>query len=145
MNKAPGGQPGNPSQLTTGKRTQRHGMVLAELGTKYPAIYRDIRHLRRVLERQTADPDGTIPVLTGAKINQACRWELTARIAQRMVADGNLGPAETLNALNTMTHATRQRDALLGKLDLNGSLAEDGDVWGKLDAQRAPQAEPGGR
>ena len=123
---------GSANNLIHGKRTERHGMVLANLGEKYPAIYRDIRHLRKVLERHKANPDKTIPVAIAARINQACRWELTARIAQWMVAHDNLGPAEKLNALNTMTNATRQRDSLIARLGLNGEPAAEPPDAGEL-------------
>ena len=105
---------GNLNALRTGHRTNRAGMVLGELGKRHRAIYQHVKQLRRGLERLLRDAQGQLPLLVVAQVNECCRWELVARIAQKAVADTEQAPAgEVLNLLNVGANATRNRNAIM--------------------------------
>ncbi len=126
--------PGNVNALKSGNRTDRAGIALAQLGKRYAGIYHALKILRRAVEKHVAGPLGTVDLGMGAKINEAVRWEMVARVTQKLIADHpEMPPGETISALNTVANATRQRNAMLGKL-LDGKVTGD-DPWAVIDSE----------
>ena len=141
-------KPGNSAAIRNGNRTTRRGgIVLAELGKKYSAVYDSLKTMRRALESLVAGPQGQIDLLTVAKINEALRWEMTARIQQRVITDNPaMPPAEIISALNGIGNATRNRNAIMAKL-LNGKTTDPAadDPWlALLDSPEATGGERSG-
>ena len=131
---------GNCNRLTTGYRTERHGMVLATLGDRYSGIYQDLKKLRRDLEVYLPDSKGPDRLTAVAVINEAMRWEMTARVAQRLIADNaGLPPEQVIIHLNTATNATRNRNAAIARLLKDGKATDQGDLWATLDRQKATE------
>ena len=130
----PGGQPGNLNAAKHGARTDRP-VVLGEWGEHHTTSYQHGKHLRRWLERHVTDSQGQVSLEAGLEIDAAVRWEMTAKITQNLIAKNpNLEPDQVVSYLNTIANATRQRNAAVAKLGINGKAA-DGDPWEKLDSQ----------
>ena len=128
-------QPENTAALRNGNRTKRGGIVLAELGKRYSTIYNSLKDLRRALEKRVLADCGSIDFGAAAKINEALRWEMTARVTQRLIADTPaMTPSETISALNTIGNATRNRNAIMSKLlDGKSAAAVANDPWQAID------------
>lgn len=125
---------GNTNALRTGNSTARGGIVLAELGKRHASIYHSLKAMRKALEHHAAGPNGTVDLLTIAKINEALRWEMTARVTQRLIANTpDMPPGEVISALNTIGNATTKRNALLNKLLDGTTVAAANDPWSVLD------------
>lgn len=136
-----GGAPlGNRNALRTGRRSDRHGLVLGSLGKRYEGIYRDVKAFRRTLEAQVPVAQGADNLRRIGLISEACRWELVSRIAQRLIADHpDLAPDQVLVHLNAITNATRNRNAAINRL--LGDSPSPTDPWAAFDAMRAQQRQ----
>ena len=79
------------------------------------------------------DTQGQLPLLVVADVNETCRWELVARIAQKAVADASdsTPASELLSLLNAGANATRNRNAIIRRL-LEGK-PDVPDPWSILD------------
>lgn len=130
-----GGQPGNVSAVRAGTRTERYGMVLSVLGDRFTTVYQNVKKLRRSLESHVLEHQGALSLESVGRINQACRWELTARICLRLVAaDDTLPHGEVVSLLNSMGQATARRDSLIRQLAVDG----DGGAVNPFDALYTP-------
>ncbi len=125
--------PGNYNSLRTGNRTPRAGLVLAELGPKYKAIYQNTKQFRKSLESLVTPAHGQLSLLDVGRINEAVRWEVVSRIVLKLVADNPaMPPGEVVSSLNTVANATRNRNAIMAKL-LNGKETNAAsDPWAAL-------------
>ena len=135
---------GNTNALRTGHRTQRAGIVLGELGKRHRSVYQQVKSLRRGLESLLRDAQGQLPLMVVAQVNEACRWELVARIAQKAVADAaeNTPASELLSLLNTGANATRNRNSIMGRL-LDGKPQSGIDPWAILDQSQVAKSMAG--
>jgi len=145
------GHTGNLNALKHGGRIggkpnrERYGMVLSGLGQKYVTAYLQVKKFRSCLEAHAESRHGSIPLETIALIDAAARWEMTAKVAQwQLRLHEDLSATETVSILNTVTHATRQRNAIISKLGLDGSDPGDGTAgvnpWDALgDPPESPE------
>ncbi len=126
-------QPKNTAGLRNGSRTKRAGLVLAELGPKYKAIYQNTKQFRKSLESLVTPAHGQLSLLDVGRINEAVRWEVVSRIVLKLVADNPaMPPGEVVSSLNTVANATRNRNAIMAKL-LNGKETNAAsDPWAAL-------------
>ncbi len=140
-----GATEGNTNAAKHGGRTQRHGMVLGNLGKRYRAIQGYVKRLRMDLEAHVRKAHGELTPVHYAEVNLAARYETTALIAQRLVvADPELPAAEVLSLLKTVCWATLERNRAIERLGLSGKGQAAGSLWDALDAAQA-QARPAAR
>ena len=133
---------GNTNRLLHGARTDRP-VVLGEWGERHTTAYQYGKKLRRVLERQAGYGQTGGDPMVGLLIDGAVRWEMVAQITRKLIADNpDLQPDQVVSYLNTVAHATRQRNAaardLLAKH--NGATAGGIDVEGLYAAE--PETTP---
>lgn len=134
----------SPTLLHGGRSVQRHGIVLAQLGKRYEGIYGHIKHFRRVLEGHVREKKGEVSLRDGLIVNEACRWEMVARISQKLINDDASGKGaptlpvkDIMLCLGRIADSTRNRNSSVAKLGLD---AKGGD--GQLDDPIALYAEP---
>ncbi len=127
---------GNTNAMRTGNRTKRSGLALAALGQRYKGVYQALKLFRKTLEGQVRDSQGGLSLLAVGQCNECVRWEMAARLTQRLVADNpDMPPEQVVSSLNAIGNATRNRNAIMGRL-LNGKASPVSDVWAALDADR---------
>ena len=127
----------NANALRTGRKTTRHGMVLTNLRGRYPSPACYAAQLRRALESQVVARHGELSLSDVAEVNLATRYELTARIAELLVAQGK--SENPVTDMKTSCWATAMRNRCIAKLGLDGQLVNS-DPWAAFDAERAQQA-----
>ena len=118
--------------MRTGNRTKRSGLALAALGQRYKGVYQALKLFRKTLEGQVRDSQGGLSLLAVGQCNECVRWEMAARLTQRLVADNpDMPPEQVVSSLNAIGNATRNRNAVLGRL-LNGKTDSPGDPLDSL-------------
>jgi len=123
------------------------------LGKQYATINVHLWQLRKALESQVTKSQGGLSLVNVAKINEALRWEMTARVTQKLIADTpTMPPDKVISALNTIGNATRNRNAIMAKLLDGKTVADAADPWSALDcpdssatATQAPATGDNGR
>ncbi|NQT12371.1 MAG: hypothetical protein HQ582_06475 [Planctomycetes bacterium] len=76
-------------------------------------------------------------------INEAARFELAARIYQRLIdSTPSMAVDQVADLMMKITQATQNRRACIGRLGLNGAEPSS-DPWTLLDQQRAHEAASG--
>lgn len=140
---------GNTNGLKTGRRSSRPGVVLARLGKLYSQPYQDVLRLRRGVESLLKRTHVEVDLLQAARLQSACRLELSTRIAEQTLRDK---PDLSVEQIQQLRHSvgqwTRERDniltALLGDAAATGPAgipAGLAQAWAAVDAnQRQPIA-----
>ena len=137
----------NHNRLTTGRRTQRHGLAIGLLGKKHIALYKAMIRQRRSLEACVKEPDGAIPIKAAYTIDAVILAQFVIRIAQRTIADEPDLPADRVaDCLGKIVWGVQHRSAAIARLGIDGvpgGNGDDADPWGTLDRERATQAASG--
>lgn len=80
-----------------------------------------------------------------ATINLVCRFEATARLVDKLIADNpDRPPAEIISDLKIAAWAAQQRNATLAKLGLNDTNVDGADPWDALDNAQHAQRQGDG-
>ena len=140
------GKLGNTNAMRTGNRTKRSGLALAALGQRYKRVS-GFKLFRKTLEGQVRDSQGGLSLLAVGQCNECVRWEMAARLTQRLVADNpDMPPEQVVSSLNAIGNATRNRNAIMGRL-LDGKTDLPGDPLDLLldGLRNGPRPAPAGR
>ncbi|NQT36340.1 MAG: hypothetical protein HQ581_02560 [Planctomycetes bacterium] len=124
------GTPGNVNRGRHGARTQRHGIVLTRFAERYTSPAQSAWQLRRSLESLLAESQGGLSVSRVSLVNLACRYELTARIADWHVAQGESD--NPVSDMKTACWAAGMRHRMIEKLGLDGAAVDNADPWDVL-------------
>lgn len=126
-----GGPIGNTNAVKNGNRSKRPGVVLARLGRKYKTAYADALRIRRELVALVGATSGGPTLLQAARIQTACRLELSVRIAEQSLREQPDMAVEEIRAQRScITQWCSQRDNLL--MELIGDCKASSDPWAAL-------------
>jgi hypothetical protein len=137
------GQPDNVNSIKHGQRSTRNrfGLVHRKLGQRFASAYGHCCQLRRAVERQVSDAQGSITLQQQALIQTLLRAEESCAAAEKLISENPQLTAEEIRLQrDAIMRWSQQRDNLLAKL-LDGKREAMGSV-ADLYAQ-PPQTQPG--
>jgi len=131
---------GHARGVRTGVRTDRHGLVMSRLSKLYPTQYAQIWTFRKRLEAEVVRIHGKISYTHTAEINMAVRYEMTARIAEHLVATGE--SENVMTDMNTVVKMGEKRNRCIKRLNLDKPGKPGNNSWDELDEQQTGVTVP---
>jgi hypothetical protein len=117
---------GNTANLKHGRNTQRHGLVLGELGKRYAGIHNSAKHLRRVLENLVNATHGGISPEHARCIDLACRYQTTTLVCDRLIRDNqDAAGDQALTWLMKGNSAAARRNVMIERLGIDQAVEGD--------------------
>jgi len=133
--------PENTNALKHGRRSQRHGIVLAKLGRRFAPAHIDVLRLRRAIEEQVRQRFGGLSLLAMAQVNAACRLEQACRVLELLLRDTpDMGAEETRANRAQLVQWSCQRNNILAGLLGNSITGPGGDPWAAMLDDPVPEA-----
>jgi hypothetical protein len=102
------------------RNSLRHGLRAAGLPKGFAWLERELRTLRKALERAVVEKHGEVDVLAAASISTAIRGEQAARLIGRWLAKecDSMTASDRLNYTREIVKASESRDRAIRSLDL---------------------------
>jgi hypothetical protein len=126
----------NVNAFVHGARARRD-LVLIGLSKRWPDIAHQCRKYGRRLESLVRDQHGSVSRAADERINEAVRWEGTARACMRVADNPDVSDIEAADYLFKAGQASQIRRGCVERLGLDGAVGGN-DSWASLDFERVP-------